>query len=273
MRQDSSANHAESARAGLPGSHAHARPAQAGDAGVQVITRAAAILRALRGHRDGLSLSRIAATAGLPRSTVHRLAGALLEEGLLEAASPDGGLRLGPEIARLAQDGQAALRERLHPFLELLSSSLEETVDCALLEADRLRLIDQIPAPHRLRAVSAIGASFPLHCTANGKAALAQLDRATVIELLPARLERHTPNTITRRKSLLRELDRVGRDGVAFDREEHTIGICAAGIAFTDGPGRIAAISVPTPAQRFTGHEGELALELSLVRELIVAEL
>ena len=46
------------------------------------------------------------------------------------------------------------------------------------------------------------------------------------------------------------------KSGVAFDREEHTHGICAAGIAMNDLAGNYVAISVPVPAQRFASSRG-----------------
>jgi DNA-binding IclR family transcriptional regulator len=248
-------------------------PTQAAAGGVQVLSRAAAVLRALHGHPQGMSLSEIAEEVGLPRSTVHRLTTALSHEGFIEAASAGGRLRIGPEIVRLARGSRPELREELRPFLEMLAAELGETVDCALLEGDHMRFIDQIPAPHRLRAVSAVGASFPLHCTANGKAALALMGRERAQRLLPARLERFTPATITRRTELLAELDRIAESGVAFDLEEHSAGICAAGIAVTDIAGRTSAVSVPMPAQRFAGRERELERELVRVRALIIKAL
>jgi len=44
--------------------------------GVQVIARAAQIMRLLADAPDGLTLSRLAAQVGLARSTVHRIVGA-----------------------------------------------------------------------------------------------------------------------------------------------------------------------------------------------------
>ncbi len=248
-------------------------PSQAAEGGVQVIGRATAVLRAIHEHPDGMSLSEIATAVGLPRSTVHRLTSALAHEGFLEAASPSGRLRIGPELVRLARGSRPELRDELRPFLEMLAAKLGETVDCAVLEGDEMRFIDQIPAPHRLRAVSAVGASFPLHCTANGKAALALLGRGRAERMLPARLERFTPATITRRGDLLAQLDEIAQSGVAFDLEEHSEGICAAGIAVSDVAGRTAALSVPMPAQRFVGRERELERELVRVRALILSAL
>ena len=93
------------------------------------------------------------------------------------------------------------------------------------------------------------------------------------MKLLPARLARFTPATITRRAELVTELERIGRTRVAFDLEEHSPGICAAGIAVSDLAGRVSALSVPMPAQRFAGREQELESELIRVRRLIVGAL
>jgi DNA-binding IclR family transcriptional regulator len=122
--------------------------------GVQVIARAAQILRALDGEPDGLSLSQLSDRLSLPRSTVHRVVTALAAEGLVAAASPNGRVRLGPELARLALSSRRELRQELRPHLQQLFDALNETVDCAVLDGDHLRFIDQIAAPHRLRAVS-----------------------------------------------------------------------------------------------------------------------
>ena len=225
---------------------------------MQVIERAARILHALKGHPDGLSLSQIAEQAGLARSTVHRLVTALEAERFVVAASPNGRVRLGPALASLAVSAGPDLAQEIHPFLTRLSRDLNETVDLAVLEHDHVLFIDQVAARRRLRAVSAVGASFPVHCTANGKALLSALPTDQVVQLLPARLERLTPTTITGRGQLLDELERIRVEGVAFDREEHTPGICAVGAVVRDASGRLAAVTVPLPAQRFYGNEEAL---------------
>lgn len=225
---------------------------------MQAIARAAAILRALEAAPAGLALGEIAAITQLPKSTVHRIAGALAEEELLTQGS-DGRIRLGGGIARLAAAGREGLAERLRPVLGELRRELDETVDLAVLDGNSVRFVDQVPAPRRLRAVSSVGEAFPLHCTANGKALLAAMPTERVEALLPAELPRFTPRTIDSLAKLSRELEQVRREGVAFDREEHTEGICAVGAAVSDGTDPAAlAISVPVPSQRFDGGEERL---------------
>ena len=226
---------------------------------VQVIARAASILRALEQEAQGLSLGQIAQRVNLARSTVQRIVAALQSEKLLIAASPHGRVRLGPTILRLAASVRTDFVSIARPFLVKLSSELAETVDLATVKQDHLVFIDQVIGSQRLRTVSAVGEMFPLYCTANGKAYLAELDRAAIEKLIGTTYERRTPKTLTRLDRLLKELISVRQCGVAFDREEHTLGICAAGVVTHDPLGNAIAISVPVPAQRFYERQAHIA--------------
>lgn len=228
--------------------------------GIQVIARAAEILRVLQSHPGGLSQVEIGERVGMARSTVSRILNALDDEGLV--ASRRGGrgpYRLGPEIARMASTVRLGVVTDMHPFLTDLSRMLNETVDLSLLDGDRADFIDQVVAPHRLQAVSAVGESFPLYCSANGKALLAALPDDRQAEVMPKRLVQLTPNTITDQAALRADLDRIRLDGVAYDREEQTEGICAVGAVVTGVSDILVAVSIPVPAQRFYGREAELA--------------
>jgi len=236
---------------------------------VQVIARAAAILRALEEETAGLSLGQIAQRVGLARSTVQRIVAALLAEKLVMAASPSGRVRLGPTILRLAASVRTDFVSVARPFLTRLSNELHETVDLATVKKDHLVFIDQVIGPQRLRTVSAVGETFPLYCTANGKAYLAELDRGAIERLIGQSYERRTPKTLIRLNDLIDDLTSVRRSGVAFDREEHTLGICAAGVAMRDMLGNSIAISVPVPAQRFYDRQAQIAERLLATKQAL----
>jgi DNA-binding IclR family transcriptional regulator len=238
-------------------------PAERGGAsGIQVIARAAEILRLLQAIPAGLSQTEIADRIGLPRSTIHRILGALETEGLVTTGMPRGRYRLGPEIARMADGARHSVVLQVHPYLEELSRELNETVDLSVLDGDQVTFIDQVVAQQRLRAVSQTGTSFPLHCTANGKALLAMMPASMIGKLLPTNLPALTAHTITTPAALNQELDEVRRTGVAFDAQEHTEGICAVGAALHGVPGAPTAVSVPLPVQRFVDRRQEIAAAL-----------
>ncbi|HEX7759374.1 MAG TPA: IclR family transcriptional regulator [Caulobacteraceae bacterium] len=233
------------------------------DQGVQVLARAAEMLRLLKVNPAGLTQAEIAGHLGLARTTVHRILNALADEGLVEPSGSGSRHRLGHEIIYMAEAVRSGLVTEIHPLLQNLSDEIHETVDLSVLERAQLTFIDQVVAPQRLRLVGVIGANFPLYCTANGKAILASLPPRTLDRMLPSRLEALTPNTITSPDALRRELDQVRKRGVAIDREEHSEGICAVGVALLGSPLGQAALSVPIPAQRFE-EKREIAIEALL---------
>jgi DNA-binding IclR family transcriptional regulator len=236
---------------------------------VQVIARAAAILRALEDEAAGLSLGQIAQRVNLARSTVQRIVAALEAEKFLIAASPTGRVRLGPTILRLAASARTDFVGVVRPYLTRLSSELKETVDLSVVKKDHLVFIDQVIGSQRLRMVSAVGETFPLYCTANGQAYLATLDDAAIAKLIGTSYEQRTPRTLTRLEDLLRDLKTVRKTGVAIDREEHALGVCAAGVVTRDPVGNAVAISVPVPAQRFYKHQRTIVAQLQATKEAL----
>jgi DNA-binding IclR family transcriptional regulator len=225
---------------------------------VQVISRAATILRVLKDYPLGLSLGQIAKKVNLARSTVQRIVYALEEEKFIVQSSTGSGFRLGHGLAILGSSVHFDLREDLHPYIQQLSIEIDETVDLAILDSGKAYFIDQITASHRLQAVSKVGTSFPLYCTANGKAILSTMSTDQMNQTLPDKLDKFTSNTITSKTKLQEEIDMIKNTGIAYDREEHSIGICAIGTAIQDPLGNVAAISIPLPTFRFYGNEGRL---------------
>jgi DNA-binding IclR family transcriptional regulator len=227
--------------------------------GIQVIARAAAVLRALERRPEGLSLGELAKAVSLPRSTVQRIVDALDNEGFVLAASSSSGVRLGPALLALAAATRFHIAEAARETLEALAKECGETVDLSLVDQDKVVFIDQVAGTHRLTAISAVGVSFPLHSSANGKAVLAAMSDEDIAKLRRRlRLTAATPNTITDWTRLDNEIALVRKQGCAFDREENSIGICAVSTAIRSPSGEIAAISIPAPTQRFAESEEQL---------------
>lgn len=218
--------------------------------GIQVIARAASILRVLKDDNDGLSLGQIATRVSLPRSTVQRIVNALMTERLIMSDVSGGGLRLGPEIQALASASRQDITLAVRPFLASLSELTGETADLAVFRNDHMVFIDQIVGPHRLRAVATVGEAFPMVSTANGKACLALMDN-NVIETLATRELRSSGRGIRALSKFMQEIDTIRQQGYAADADEHTDGISAVGAGFKDTEGQIYAVSIPVPSHRF----------------------
>ncbi|WP_280536449.1 IclR family transcriptional regulator [Halopenitus sp. POP-27] len=100
-----------------------------------------------------------------------------------------------------------------------------------------------------------IGRTATLHNRALGKAMLAYFPKERVDEII----ERHglpetTDQTITTREQLYVELQRVRKEGIAFNREEHIEGINGVAVPILDADENVlGAVSIAGPANRFQG--------------------
>ena len=230
------------------------RPSPARDDGIQVLRRAAAALDEIATAPGRLRLVDLHSRLGLAKSTARRLLVGLVEVGFA-AVDDDGRIVLGDRLLGLVNADAAHITSAFRATLERVAEATGETADLSVYRGGQMLFIDQIESPHRLRAVSAIGGRFSLCDTANGKAVLALLDDDDIEQAL-------TPLDAKHAERVRAEIHTVRTDRVAFDRDEHTDGISAAGIAGRAAGGNIVAISVPAPTVRFEANSDRIVAAL-----------
>ncbi len=240
-------------------------------AGIQVIARAAAILRALKEQNSGMSLGQIADRIDLPRSTVQRIVAALEDERLVMSSGNGGGIRLGPELLSLGIATRYNIVEQCRPYLEALQQRTGETVDLAVMRGRHMVFLDQVQGSGRLRTSSSIGEKFPITTTANGRACLALIDRAEAQvfaqqEWAEFGIEDHW-------EKMEKQLDEIKRSNIAYDLNDHTTGISAIGFAFRDSLQDVHAISMPIPSSRYAEKSAEVVAAMTETRSEILRDL
>lgn len=226
---------------------------------IQVLSRAAAILRSLQSEAQGLMLSEIARVVDLPRSTAQRIVDALSAEGMLVHSLSTNRIRLGPALIALGAASVFPIAELARPVLERIASETSESVVLTRMDSDKVIVVDQISASQRLASVMDIGAFLPVHCSASGKAMLSYLKNDELDGFRSRiKLNRLTPETITVWADLRKQVEDCRHTGIAFDREEHSIGVCSAAIALKLPNDELVAIAITAPTQRFTNNEESL---------------
>ncbi len=194
--------------------------------GIQVIARAASIMRALGSHPHGLSLAAIAQKVDLPRSTVQRIINALGVEHLVEALGPSGGFRLGPAFGQLITQAQTDIISLVRPHLTVLSERVQESACLSSLSGMKTYVVDRIVAERELRVVFPVGIHVPATVVSGGKILLAELPEERLHELLADPLPVCTPNSLGR-DDLLAELKAIKASGIATDQDEYIEGVCS----------------------------------------------
>ena len=210
--------------------------------------RTLAVLTALAGYAEGVSLEEITVAVGSPKPTVHRALGALRRAGF---ATQDGRGRylLGDDFLRLAFTHHEGRPDnvRVRPALEALAERYGETAHYAVLEEDAVVYRAKVDPPQgAVRLTSVVGGRNPAHCTAVGKLLLSYrlTDRSAVVAWVRDRdLERRTDRTLTTAGKLHAELERIRAQGFSVDDEENEPGVhCLAVPAF------LTSRTVPTGA-------------------------
>ena len=225
--------------------------AQNGTSGgsVQSLERAFELLELLADAGGAQGLSQLSSSSGLPLTTIHRLMGTLVRMGYVRR----GGSRryvLGPRLIRLGETASQLLGTWAKPHLAELVELTGETANLAMLEGGMVVYLAQVPGRHSMRMFTEPGRRLDPHCTAVGKAMLAQLPEAQVRDILRRNgMAAKTPTTITDPDLLVAHLGVIRQQGHAIDEGEQEVGVRCFAVAIPEAP-TLAAISVSGPQAR-----------------------
>jgi IclR family transcriptional regulator, KDG regulon repressor len=223
---------------------------------VKSVVKVLDILEHLGSAQRAAKVSELARATGLNVSTVFRLLQTLMARGYVEQDLSSRGYFLGP---RFFQMGSAYLQGSdlatiAKPHLESLRDTVGETA--YLVVFSRGEIVQLCKADGK-QAVSASVRSMvrePAYCTATGKVLLAGLAPDAFDDYVAGiELQAFTPQTITSKEKLRREIAKVRAGGLAVDTEEYVPNLCCVSVPVHDraGHGTVAAISIAMPKMRF----------------------
>lgn len=220
---------------------------------VKTVEKALKLMLHLAHVPGEVGLQEVSRAVGVHPSTAYRLLSVLARHGFLRVGSGPGRYALGLRLAELGHTvlERLTLREKARPLLERLAHETQETVHLMVLDGDSGIYIDRIESPQRIRVASNVGHRESLHCSAVGKAILANLPPDRLAEILGRGLPRMTERTIVDAEQLRKHLREVAARGFAIDNEEGEPDVRCVGAAIFDHRGNVTgALSLSGPAFR-----------------------
>lgn len=190
-------------------------------------------------------------------SDVHRILAALRASGYVEQDEETKRYRLGVAMLRLGVTAfhENYFRNKAQPILARLSRQIDKSVHLSVFDQREMEviLVDHFHTSTENLFSGDIGRTVPMHCTAVGKAILANLDGQTLAKALAnSAFSKNTKNTITDTVVLTRQLELIRNQGYALDYDECREGACCIGSALTDHNGSVVgAISASMPTSIF----------------------
>ena len=212
------------------------------------------LLDTLARHAAPVNLKQLALQTKLHPSTAHRILGVMVDNRLVDRIEP-GTYRLGIRLLELGSlvKSRISVRQEALPYMQTLHQDLGETVNLSVRHDDEVVYVERTSAgSSMMRVVQIIGARAPLHITAVGKIFLALDEPEKIFDYIKRTgLPRYTENTLTDPKNLAGELDKIRRQGYAYDNEEAEKGVSCIGAGIYNDEGRlVAGLSVSAPSDR-----------------------
>jgi DNA-binding IclR family transcriptional regulator len=240
-----------------------AKPVDAPGRSVATIERAADVLFLFtQDDQPNLGVTEISKALDISKAVVHRILTSLRDRDLIVADADTRRYSLGPAVLQLA----AAYRDRLDvrmlalEVMQQLSTETSETATLSVRNGLSRVYVDQVTPPREVKMTVQLGQPFPLHAGSSGKAFLAFLPEAErEAYLADEPLPQVTPNTITDRSVLVRELDQIRAQGFAVSLGERQSDAASVAAPVFDGDGVTAVISVCGPLERLRPTVAETA--------------
>lgn len=195
---------------------------------------------------------------GLHKATAHRLVKALESEGFLSFDHATGKYHLGFAMlkAMYLLNSPEGLARMARPHMQRLSDTTGETVVLSTWTGQGTLIIDMVFTWRPFKPPATVGVTLTDLGNASGKLYVAFGPESQRAAWLSKPLERLTEYTIVDPRAMAEELDRVRREGVAYDLQENALGTCAVAAPIRDSTGNVrATFGIVAPVERFGPRE------------------
>jgi len=218
--------------------------------GARAINRVAAVLRILAVNgAHGVSLREVSRLTELPKSTVHRVLSALVDEGFAERARHSQLYRLGIEMVALsaASGGDHDLRALARPALERISANWGHTAHLFIRIGYDVICLDQTDVGGGAAALGGRGSRAPLGISAHGIVLLAFLNDDEVRDAMTLNLPRLEGHAVFTMEQIVNSIAKIRRQGYAIGNLEFYPQAYGLAVPVLDSRRRpLAAIGITT---------------------------
>lgn len=223
---------------------------------VRALARGLSVIQSFDAEHAQLTLSDVAKRTDMTRATARRLLHTLQQ---LDYVASDGKyFSLRPKVLSLgfAYLSSLNLAQIAQPYMEQLVDAVQESCSMSVLDGSEVVYVARVPTKRIMSIGINIGTRLPAANTSMGRVLLSDLDRARLDDFFAnTTLNPHTAKTITDRKQLETELERIRAQGWALVDQELEEGLRSVAAPIKGRNGKvIAAINLSGHATRITAE-------------------
>lgn len=199
---------------------------------IQSIKRASDILGIFIQEKRTMGITDFSARLHLPKTTISSIVQTLEALRFLEKDHITSKYRLGPALFQLGMKYATNMDLVIiaRAWMERLCFQFMEPVNVGMLVGDKVIVVLRVEPENRFMVFPQAGSVIPVHTTCIGKILYAHMpadERNEILRNYP--FEKLTSNSIDEREVFIKELERVKKEGIAFDNEESIVGLAGIG--------------------------------------------
>jgi IclR family pca regulon transcriptional regulator len=219
--------------------------------------RGLSVIRAFGQDAGSMTLSEVAARAGLTRAGARRIL--LTLQALGYVGCEDRYFFLTPKILDLGYSylSTTPLWHLAEPFMEEVVNQVHESCSASVLDGTEIVYILRVPTKKIMTISLSIGSRLPAWCTSMGRVLLGDLSPEALCSALDqSRIAAYTARTVTDRRKLEQIIREDHRKGWSLVNQELEDGLISISVPLLGRNGRvIAAMNVSGHSSRTTPTE------------------
>ncbi len=192
------------------------------------VDNAIKLIEKLADEKEPVGVSELSRKLGINKNMIFRILNSLEACGWVYCSNqPDKKYQLSLRPFNVSSKALCtmSLSNVATPLVYDLWKQTGECTYLAIRSGDKLTYIQHLDGIGNVRVAGTVGGTYELYCSAPGKIILAHSSEEFINEYTSRRHKKNTENTITTKKELLLELERVKSQGFATDNEEFGNGI------------------------------------------------
>lgn len=205
---------------------------------VPAVDRAFDILEYIGKSNYSVSIKELGESLNIPTASCFRIVKNMVARGyLMEDYNISGQYLLGFNLLNLSNQllYKLDLRTIAISYMRQIAVDTNHAVQLGVLQSNGVSYIEQILPIKPISVIAKPQTVIPVNLSAAGKVISALLPIHTRMEFVRnAEFARYTENSITDREIFLKELEKVAKNGYAFDSEEYSTGIGCLAVPIFD---------------------------------------
>lgn len=199
------------------------------DDNVRSVVMTLTVLEVIAKRSEPMGITELAREVGTTKTTIHRHVRTLLNRGYIRQHAESGKYEAGIRLFLLGQSmsDRFDLVSIARPIMATLRDRSGQAVTLSGVTPNGILVLELLRARSAIEIGTKPGSEFGFNSTAQGKLALAYGGAEFRERVFSSVLKAWTQHTITDRGALLREIERVGRQGWATAADETYLGVNA----------------------------------------------